>query len=169
MGARDLDKALSSLKKAAAKSVARKALKAAAEPMRAAAEADAPRRFGTLKASVQISGRAKRADAGAAAFGAALRAGMSKEDARIAARAANSAAKSQSVTLFMGVNSNTGQGVLQEFGTDHHPAQPFMRPAWDGNKEKALQIIMDVLRAEIDKAVARAARKAARDAQKVGN
>lgn len=165
MGARDLDKALSNLTKAAAKGVARRALKAAAEPMRAAAEADAPERSGKLKAAVQVSGRAKGANAGAEAFGAALRAGMSRSDARIAARAANSG----SVTLFMGVESKVGQGVLQEFGTDHHPAQPFMRPAWDGNKEKALQIIMDVLRAEIDKAVARAARKAARDAQKAGN
>ena len=41
-GARDLDRALSDLTRAAAKGVARRALKKAAEPMRAAAEGDAP-------------------------------------------------------------------------------------------------------------------------------
>lgn len=166
-GARDLDRALSNLKKAAARSVARKALTSAAEPMRVAAEAAAPVRSGTLKAAVHVSGRTKkRSDAGAAAFGAALRAGQSVADARLAARAANRNAGL--VTMFMGVESAVGQGVLQEFGTARHAPQPFMRPAWDAHKQGALRIITDELRAEIDKAVARAARKAARDARKAG-
>lgn len=165
-GARDLDRALSDLTRAAAKGVARRALKKAAEPMRAAAEGDAPERKGKLKAAIQTSGRAKGGNAGAQAFGAALRAGMSSADARQAARAANREA-SGSVILYMGVTSDVGQGVLQEFGTAHHAAQPFMRPAWDANKQGALQTIMDELRIEIDKSVARAARKAARDAAKL--
>lgn len=158
IGARELERALKELGKATARNVVRRALAKAAQPMAEAAEAGAPERTGKLKASIEISGRAKGANAGAAAFGAALRAGASEAEAREAARAASKG----SVTLFMGVDSRVGQGVLQEFGTEHHAAQPFMRPAWDAHKEGALQIIMDELRVEIDKAVVRAARKAAR-------
>ncbi len=52
-------------------------------------------------------------------------------------------------------------GFWQEFGTAHHGAQPFMRPAWDGNKRGAIEAIANDLRAEIGKAAARMARRAA--------
>lgn len=33
------------------------------------------------------------------------------------------------------------QAIMQEFGTIHETAQPFMRPAWDSQKEVALTLI----------------------------
>jgi len=56
-------------------------------------------------------------------------------------------------------------GLLQEFGTAHHGPQPFMRPAWDATWRKILDNVARGLWAEIEKAVAR---KAKRDAKKAG-
>lgn len=52
--------------------------------------------------------------------------------------------------------------ILMENGTSSHPAQPYMRPAWEQTREGALQAIVTITRAEIDATAARAARKAAR-------
>ena len=54
------------------------------------------------------------------------------------------------------------QAHLQEFGTAHHAPQPFARPAWDGGKDALLEGIADDFWAEIEKAAARQAKKAAR-------
>jgi HK97 gp10 family phage protein len=54
------------------------------------------------------------------------------------------------------------QAHLQEFGTQHHGPQPFVRPAWDAGKDELLEGIADALWTEIEKAAARQARKAAR-------
>jgi HK97 gp10 family phage protein len=54
------------------------------------------------------------------------------------------------------------QAHLQEFGTNHHAPQPFARPAWDAEKDGILPALGDELWSEIEKAAARAARKAAR-------
>jgi HK97 gp10 family phage protein len=57
--------------------------------------------------------------------------------------------------------------IFMEFGTVHNAAQPFMRPAWLGNREQALQIITEQMTIEIEKARARAELKAARIAAKI--
>lgn len=59
------------------------------------------------------------------------------------------------------------QSIFQEFGTVHNSARPFMRPAWHGQREQALQIIQEQMSVEIEKARARAAAKAARIAAKI--
>jgi HK97 gp10 family phage protein len=58
------------------------------------------------------------------------------------------------------------QGVFQEFGTQHHGPQSFMRPAFDQGKDALIDGIGADLWAEIDKAAERNARKAARLAAK---
>jgi HK97 gp10 family phage protein len=58
-----------------------------------------------------------------------------------------------------------GHAHLQEFGTQHHAAQPFIRPGWEATKGRALEIIRTQLWLEISKAAERAARKAARAAR----
>jgi HK97 gp10 family phage protein len=64
------------------------------------------------------------------------------------------------------VGTNDRAGVLQEFGTEHSRAQPFMRPAFDSEKFTALEIIRRDLGDEIEKTAARAAkRKAAKTAK----
>ncbi len=42
-------------------------------------------------------------------------------------------------------------GRFQEFGTIHDPAQPFMRPAFDAESKKSLDVFTDVMREEVQK------------------
>jgi HK97 gp10 family phage protein len=67
----------------------------------------------------------------------------------------------------MAMGPTSGKGVLNyaaltEFGTVDTPPQPFMRPAWDGGKDGALDYVKGHLWAEIDKAAKRVASKGAR-------
>jgi HK97 gp10 family phage protein len=71
------------------------------------------------------------------------------------------------VEVFAGAGPHP-QAHLQEFGTEHHGPQPFMRPAWDSEKEGVFAGIKQDLWEEIEKAAARLARKAARAAAKAG-
>lgn len=52
--------------------------------------------------------------------------------------------------------------VLVENGTATHPAQPYMRPAWEQTREQAVQAIIEIAGTEIERTAARAARKAAK-------
>lgn len=58
------------------------------------------------------------------------------------------------------------QAHLREFGGDGNPPAPYVRPAWDGGKDKLLDGIKDDFWEEISKAAQRQARKAARLAAK---
>lgn len=60
------------------------------------------------------------------------------------------------------VGTELSRGMFQEFGTYKMGAQPFMRPAWDANKQRAEEIIATELWVEIRKATERAARKRAK-------
>jgi len=44
-------------------------------------------------------------------------------------------------------------GLFQEYGTTHHGARPFMRPAFDGQGDTSLDLIRRGLWAEIDRRV----------------
>jgi GAF domain-containing protein len=67
------------------------------------------------------------------------------------------------VEMFVGAGP-LSSAHTQEFGTVHHAPQPFMRPAWDQDHKALLQRLGQLMAAEIDKAVTRAARRAARGA-----
>lgn len=65
------------------------------------------------------------------------------------------------------VGPSGGQGALfyashVEFGTIVTPAQPYLRPAWDGTRTQVLATIVSGLKVEVDRAAQRAARKAAK-------
>lgn len=60
------------------------------------------------------------------------------------------------------VGTKLSRGLFQEFGTYKMRPHPFMRPAWDANKGRALDIISKELWVEIKKAADRAARKRAK-------
>jgi HK97 gp10 family phage protein len=62
----------------------------------------------------------------------------------------------------MGPSSKSRNAIPQEFGTERMQANPFMRPAWDQEKDGALQIIRDELGNEIASAAARLAKKKAK-------
>jgi HK97 gp10 family phage protein len=133
-GFRELEASLSELPKATGKNVLRRVLKAAGEPIRSAAEENAPVLTGQLEASIVTATR------------------LTRRQARLAKRANKS-------TVEMHVGTKNQAAVPQEFGTIAQAAQPFMRPAWDGNKDQALEIIKSDLGSEIEKAAARLAKR----------
>lgn len=174
-GLADLDAALADLSKAAARGALRRAGIAAMAPMAEIARNLAPVDDGELRDSIIVSAKAKGAgaDVGKAEFAAALRAGQGRAAARQALIGARREARATGsfVELFMGptqgkTKANSIKRYAQEFGTYKMAAQPYMRPAWDQDKDAALERLSDTLRAEIDKSLERARRKAAQVAAK---
>lgn len=150
-GLRDLDAALADLTKAAGKGALRRAMKTAAQPM--AKLADQKKPGDGVNINVEYS--TKLSDRQAAQHRKMFR---------------NDKA---SVEGFVGAVAETSRGEkakwasnpaahLQEFGAQHHRAQPFMRPAWDQDHRALLVRLGEQMRIEIDKAMERARRKAAR-------
>ena len=161
-GLKELDQALGELTKATARNTVRRALVKGAEPLETAAKNYAPTRFWDLWGSIHISTRPPHGgDDGKQAFAQAMRAGASRGEAIAALRSARADAPFTQVWVGAGRNP---QAQMQEFGTQRHPPQPFMRPAFDHRKDTALDRITEALKADIGKAVARARRKAARRA-----
>lgn len=169
-GLRELDAALGELSKASARSVLHRVLRRAAEPIAEKARQLAPDDPATgapdLRTSIAVSSKLRN-PVGKAEFAAVMRAGGSKAEARAALREARRAGSTSFAEMHVGPSQGGGHGVLQEFGTVHHAAQPFMRPAWEAHKEQALDIIKRDLGDEIDKAAKRAAKRAAAKAAKL--
>lgn len=139
-GLRELQAGLGELKKATRTNVLKRALMKAGEPIERDAEARAPHLKGHLRRGIDTGTRLTR-------------------------RQKSLHRKRSKVEVHVGAAGHP-QAHLQEFGTAHHGPQPFMRPAWDGNKMGVLGSIKDDLAAEIDKSAQRARRKAARLAAK---
>lgn len=150
-GLRDCERALAELPKATGKNALRRVAKGALGPMQGHAAAIAPREFGDLAMSIQVSEK---------------RTPRAKK--RPARRKVGGRWKSDPSTgIEMAMGPTRGKGVLnyasfQEFGTVEMAANPYMRPAWDSGAMKALDYIKDELRAQIDKAAARLAKKRAK-------
>lgn len=158
-GFKELDKALAEFKPVTAKAIAKRALLKSAQPVVEDAKARVPVRLGRLRDSITASARLA-VKAGNAEFAAVMRSGGTKDEALAALRDARRGAAGGSLTT---VHVGAGQlphAHLQEFGTDRHPPQPYLRPAWDANRDKVLASIAGDLREEIDKAAKRAAAKA---------
>lgn len=142
-GAKDLEKALHELKSTTAKSVARRVLKKAAQPVADAAAILAPVRTEALKNSIEVSTKLNKSQR--------IEAGANDPD---------------ETKVYVGPSCEIGKGGrhghLLEFGTYKMSAQPFMRPAWEASKDAALKDVTEGMREEVSKSVARARRKAAR-------
>lgn len=140
-GFRELEKALEQFSQSVGRGVMRRALKKAAQPIADAMRSGAPEDEGDLKESIavstKLSDRQKR-----------MHKKMFSDD-------------KASVEMFVGAGP-LPQAHLQEFGTVDQSPQPFARPAWDSNKNQALETIKTELWSEIEKSAARAARKTAR-------
>lgn len=140
-GFKALDDALAELSQAAGKSVLRRSLKKAAEPMAALAESLAPRGpTGNLATSVGYGTKLTKRQA-------KLHRKMFRDD-------------KASVEGFVGANDPAA--VPQEFGTVGHGPQPFMRPAFDQDVMPLLDRLGAELAVEVEKSVKRARAKAAR-------
>jgi len=145
-GFKELDEAFTDLantvgtSKATGRNVAKRALTKAAAPLQRAVASSAPVASGKLQTSITTG-------------------------TRLSKRQASLSPKVSPVEVYVGAGP-LPQAHLQEFGTAHQPPQPFFRPAWDAMKNAILNSIAGLLWSEIQKAAARAAKKAARLAAK---
>ena len=147
-GFKELDEALGKLPKATAKNVLKRTLNKAADPIDDDASASAPKDTGRLERSVITGTRLTRSQRGSR--------GSYQLDGSFRAAAKN--------YVEVHVGTAMSRGMFQEFGTFKDNPQPFMRPAWEANKAKALEIIKAELGAEIEKAAKRYAKKLAKGA-----
>ncbi|SOC21970.1 HK97-gp10 family putative phage morphogenesis protein [Rhodobacter maris] len=163
-GLADLERALDNLSKSVGRSVLRRSLRKAAEPMAERARALAPVKTGKLRESIK--------------FGSLLNGSQRKLHRKLTLE------ERTAIELFLGPSYVKGSGGrvghLVEFGTAPHgngglfagtlhpgtPPRPFMRPAFDAEAGPTIARLKPILWAEIEKAAARAARKAARAAAK---
>lgn len=144
-GGRELERALAEIaKKATAKAVVRRALIAAAKPMAEMAQSGAPVAEGDLQASVSVGTKLSKRQA-------KLHRKMFKND-------------KAAVEVFVGAGP-LSSAHNQEFGNEHHAAQPFMRPAFDAEAKPTIDRVGEQMWVEIDKQAKREARKAARAAR----
>lgn len=170
-GLRELDEALKELPRATARNVLKRALTKAGQPMadmaRSLAPVD-PDGGGTLRDNIVVSSRIKN-KVGASEYAAAMRDGLGKEAAVAALRDARRAAAGMGshAEVYVGPTTKAFYGMFQEFGTRNHGPQPFLRPAFDSRAPRALDTIRDDLATEIEKARARLAKKAEREAAKL--
>jgi HK97 gp10 family phage protein len=146
-GFKELDRALAELPRATAKRTATKALNKAADPIDEQASAAAPVLTGGLERSV-ITG--KRLTRSQRSGGPKLTAGGFRSESK------------NYVEVHVG--TSLSRGIFMEFGTFKDDPSPFMRPAWDANKMRALDIIKSELGTEIEKAAKRYAKKLAKGA-----
>lgn len=146
-GARELDRVLSSLKATTARGITRRAMAQALEPVAETARGLVPRDSGKLADSIGVGSK------------------LVKNQAR--------AARTSRDVQSMYVGPRSSMAHLVEFGTGPRfqkngkfvgvmPPQPFMRPAWDAKREEVLARLTDDIREEIDKTLARMARRAAK-------
>ncbi len=152
-GGKDLEAALMALASTTARRTARKAMAAALQPVLSAAKGAAPvGPTGNLRASVGVGHK------------------LTPSQAREAGR------ESRDVAI-MYVGAAAPHAHLVEFGTGprHHksgkfvgamPPNPWMRPAWDGNRDAVLAGLSEALAAQIAATVARVAKRKANAARK---
>lgn len=137
-GLSEVRDALRQLPKATAKNVVRRVLKVRGKVIADAAIQRVPVLQGGLKKSIVVTTTLTRSQRGQ----------YKKEGPK-------------DIDVFIGPNSHP-KAHMQEYGTSHAPAQPYMRPAWDESKAGIVQGLADDMWIEIEKAVSRAARKAAK-------
>lgn len=124
------------LPKATATNVQKRALKEAAGPIEEDAKRNAPVRTGFLRERIDIG-------------------------TKLSPRQKSQNQKESKIEVYIGPPS-MARAIVAEFGSVHETPRPFMRPAWDANKQTAFEHIKDILEEEIEKARQRIARKTAR-------
>lgn len=139
-GLKELQDALAELPKATSRNVLLRTLKKHAAPIANAAESYAPKLTGRMARSYSVSTKLSRAQ----------RRQFPKESP---------------VEVYVGP-APSAKSIQTEFGNSHQAAEPHLRPAFDGNIQSVLSGIRNTIADEIEKAVARLARKAARLAAK---
>lgn len=163
-GLRELDAALAEFSKSTARSIVRRALLKAAQPMADEAKRLAPVAAvdgGQLRNSIKVTTAKPPGHKSKAAFSAAMKAGATGAQAGAAQRAYNRENPGAFAEVFVAPDK-LAQAWPQEVGTVNHPPQPYMRPAFEAKKDEAIEILATEIKAEIGKAAERARRKALR-------
>lgn len=162
-------------KQATRKTVVRNSLKMAGGAIADAMSAMAPIDQGDLSESILVGTKLK-GEVGAVAYAKTMRATYGdKAAATKSMRDARRAAKGSAppVVMFVGPNSDAFYAKFLEYGTSpfisggrfagaENPgikAEPFVRPAWDATQSEALAIMIREMRVQIDKALARKAKR----------
>lgn len=162
-GLRDLERSLATLTKATGRNVLKRALKKAGEPLADDMETKAPAHSGRLKRSIAASTKKPSGHKSPEkqAFADAMRAGADRKAAAAAAREVRRDNPGNFAEAFVGPGRDPA-AIQQEFGNVRHGPQAFVRPAWDTGKDAALERVVREITGQLDKAIARAAAKAAR-------
>lgn len=163
-GLSDLLDALGELPKATARNVQMRVLTAAAAPIQATAQSLAP--WPKAKLTRAQSGRLRLKSTIAVTTKLSRRQKVVHRQWLGTLPAEDGADPAKDLFVFIGPRP-LHEATLEEFGTSRQAPQPYMRPAWDGHKDQALEAIKAGLGAEIEKAVQRLARKAERLAAKI--
>jgi HK97 gp10 family phage protein len=161
-GLREVAAGLSEFKKSTASGILSRVLRKAAKPVEQAAKRNAPVDSGELRDSIKTE--VIRGNPGKAAFGKAMRAGASAEDASAAARAANAAARGRGASALVRVRASSPHAHFPEYGTVNMPAHPFMGPAIRSEHGDVVNSIRADLASEIEKTARRVAARAAKKA-----
>lgn len=147
-GLRELDKALGGFTKTVAKNTlqraGRKALEPVAEMARQLAPDDPKTQGNDLRSSIGVGTR------------------LSRNQARQKRKAVKSG---EAEKYFAEVYAGAGalpQAHLREFGLDGAAPHPFLRPAWDANKNRVLETIKADIASEIEKTAKRQAARLAK-------
>lgn len=146
-GGPELAETLRGLGKTLGKNILRRVGRKRLEPMAEHARGAVRQRSGDLAKSIVV-GR-PLAKSQRAARGAGIGGGKFRADAK------------SNVTVHMGPGQQP-QAITEEFGKFNQAPHPFMRPAFDAEAPAVIPGIGDDLWAEIHKAAARAAKKAAK-------
>jgi len=145
-GFSDVDQELQKLSRTAGKGVLRRALKKSSEPLVERMKSGAPVDSGNLRNSITSSTK--------------LASRQSRMHRRMFAN------DRSAVEFFVGPSYDLGAGGrhahLLEFGTRHMSPQPFVRPAWDGDKMPLLDRVADNLKVELERSIARSLKRAKR-------
>lgn len=136
-GFREIEREMMKLSRTGSKASARRILKKAGGITLAATLPKVPELSGALKDSYGVGTRLTPAQR----------------------RAARGISKSQ-VEVYVGASDPAA--IQTEFGNAHQSAEPHLRPAWDGTRYRVLEFIKDELWADVQKAIGRQARRAAK-------
>lgn len=143
-GLKELDQALVELAEEFhprnARNVLRSSLKEGGKIIASAGEANAPRLSGKLAESYTVGGK------------------LSRRQRRLHK-------KESQIETFVGPTPHA-KSVQTEFGNAHQSPHPHLRPAWDSNVTRVLDVIVGQIKERLEKTRARLARKAERDAAK---
>jgi HK97 gp10 family phage protein len=135
-GSKELENALNQLPKALAKSALVSMMKQSAKPVLADAKVNVPKRTGRLRDSLIIG-------------------------ASLSRRQKSSGSQKGFAEVFVGASWPSGAHAhLIEFGTKNMSAIPFLRPAWDSNRDTMFKDIQKVLWAILVKKARTLAKKA---------